>query len=161
MALTRGGAAEHRTNPELLHETLYKQSTTEYIHQMTTAPILIADDDPVVRHILGSILKSIGLVADSVETGAKCVEKIRQGLTKSELPRLLFLDLQLTDMTGAEVLLQLHELLGPNKLQVVILSANSREEAQKSYPTLVADEFLEKPFSPQAVSDVVLRLGIS
>lgn len=128
---------------------------------MTTAPILIADDDPVVRHILGSILKSLGHSAESVDSGVKCIEHLRACCTKSQLPRVLFLDLQLTDMTGAEVLLQLGEFLDLKVMPVIILSANSREEAKKSYPTLTADEFLEKPFAPQAVAEVLQRLGIS
>ena len=128
---------------------------------MTTAPILIADDDPVVRHILGSILKSLGLSTESVESGAKCIAHLRASLATQQLPRVLFLDLQLTDMTGAEVLLQLREFLDLKSLPVIILSANSREEAEKTYPTLTADEFLEKPFSPQAVAEVLQRLGIN
>ena len=128
---------------------------------MTTAHILIADDDPVVRHILSSILTASGHASEAVESGVKCIAKIRDGVEHSRIPKLLFLDLQLTDMTGAEVLQQLQGILGSHSLPVIVLSANSREEAQRTYPTLAADHFLEKPFSPQAVLEALAQLGIS
>ncbi len=127
---------------------------------MANAHFLIADDDPVVRHILGSILKAAGHGVESVDSGSKCIAKIREAVAQSSLPSALFLDLQLTDMTGAEVLIAVKEILGSAALPVIVLSANSKEEAQKTYPSLAVDHFLEKPFSPQAVTDMLRDLAL-
>ena len=66
--------------------------------------ILIADDDPVVRHLLSSVLSAAGHTVETAESGSRCIEMLREKAASNTLPDLLFLDLQLADMAGAEVL---------------------------------------------------------
>jgi two-component system response regulator AtoC len=116
--------------------------------------IIIADDDPVVRHILGSVLKAGGHRVEAFASGTALLE----GLAKrQEIADLVFLDLQLGDMTGAVLEPRIRE-VGAGKTRIVVLTANSESETKQLFPTLTPDEFLEKPFTPQVISELLIRL---
>jgi len=117
--------------------------------------IIIADDDPVVRHILGSVLKASGHSVEAVSSGAALIELLGK---RSEPADLVFLDLQLGDMTGAEVEPEIRK-AGPEKTRVVVLTANSESETKQLFPGLQADEFLEKPFTPALIAELLGRLS--
>lgn len=116
--------------------------------------ILIVDDDPVVRHILGSVLKAAGHIVEQALSGAACIELL-SNRTGDDFPALIFLDLQLGDMTGADVLAEIRRITAPNDVPVIMLSANSEAETQALFPELKADGYLEKPFPPQRVLEVL------
>ena len=105
---------------------------------------LIADDDPVVRLILTAILESLSHTVIAVETGTECLSAVAD----SE-PNLLFLDHQLPDMSGGEILKKLRA--SNPKLRIIMLSANSEHELKSISPGMNPDYFLEKPFTADTV----------
>jgi DNA-binding response OmpR family regulator len=117
--------------------------------------VLIVDDDPVVRHILGSVLKSAGYQAIHCVSGEQCLSLLREQLSTGTLPLLIFLDLQLGDMTGAQVIREIRRITEPEHLPVVLLSANTKDETLQMFPDLKADNYLEKPFPPQRVLELL------
>lgn len=114
--------------------------------------ILIADDDPVVRHILGAVLEGAGYCVVAVETGGACLEALRTG----ELPGVLFLDIQLPDTTGSEVLRRIRLEPRTAALPVIVVSANPRAEVEGEG----FSNYLEKPFTPDTVHALLSSLGI-
>lgn len=122
------------------------------------AEILIADDDPVVRHLLSSMLKAGGHEVTMVTSGQECLDLVTSRIASGNLPALLFLDLQLTDRPGAEVLDEIRSLTGNRRIPVVIVSAQSESEVRRTYPEIDMDSFLEKPFPPDAALKVVSLL---
>ena len=122
-------------------------------------PVLIADDDPVVRHLLSSVLVAAGFQVLLAETGVACLEKIEE-CEKTHAPlSLVFLDLQLSDMSGADVLQKIRKRPSPRRLPVIILSANSEEEVRQQFPSLDADMYLEKPFPPEKIVQIARTLS--
>ena len=119
--------------------------------------IIIADDDPVVRHILGSVLKASGHSVEAFASGAALLEGLS---ARGKVADLVFLDLQLGDMTGAELEPEIRK-VGAGKTRVVVLTANSESETKQLFPTLTPDEFLEKPFTPQLITDILAKLEAS
>lgn len=144
--------------------------------------IFIIDDDPVVRHLLGSILRAAGHEVEVAETGTAAMARLKERAASGTLPRLIFLDLHLPDSTGAQLLRQIRALVadhngaagasaagsaadggsGGAQVAVAILTANSEAETKKLFPELSADVrpdfFLEKPFPPQKANEIVLQL---
>lgn len=121
----------------------------------TSYQILIADDDPVVSHIVTSILSSAGFTVSTVKSGKECIELFKGFAVQQSYPHLLLLDLQLLDMSGKEVLDVVRGITNPYQVPVAIMSANSESEIQQTYPDLKADLYLEKPFTPQKIISAI------
>lgn len=106
--------------------------------------ILAADDDPVVRHILSLFLAPTGAKLRLVEDGAACLAAVRE-----RRPEILFLDMQLPDMSGLDVLREVRASVP--ELPVILLSANPRGEVIGVVESDAPDYYLEKPFTAEAV----------
>jgi two-component system OmpR family response regulator len=119
--------------------------------------ILIADDDPVVRHLLSSALKAAGFQTTTVESGTACLDCFLPGQAKQYA--LLFLDIQLIDMSGYDVLDSLKQGDLTKGLPVILLSAHSRDEVLKSCDKAkLADGFLSKPFTMEGAVSLTQSL---
>ncbi len=121
--------------------------------------LLIVDDDPVVRHLLGAMLQSSGHNVASCESGAEAIAKLDELEASGTLPALVFLDLQLNDMPGTEVLARIRNVAQGHHVPTVMLSANQKEEILRDHPAAEsADGFLEKPFPPEKLQAILAEL---
>ena len=105
------------------------------------AKILVADDEPAVRHMLWSVLSMAGYEVVLVEDGKSAVEK-----TQSENPDLVLTDGLLPKLHGFLVCKTIKSL--PNSPKVFILTGVYTKltygwEVKSEYG---ADDFLTKPF---------------
>jgi putative two-component system response regulator len=107
------------------------------------ARIIIVDDDPGVRSLLKTLLKSRGYGVEEFGAAEPALERIR-----NSPPDLVFLDLQLPDRSGHSVLEEIRSRPATRLLPVVMLTGfASSEEKVRAYELGVTD-FLAKPFSP-------------
>lgn len=119
---------------------------------MTTA--LLIDDDANLRagmrKMLSRYAPEITIIgeADSVQTGVEAMSKLQ--------PQVLFLDIQLTDGTGFDVLEQLAEKNGKIKFQVVFITAHE-QYAIKAFRFSALD-FLLKPVDPEELLKVIDKI---
>lgn len=107
----------------------------------TRGRILVADDDPPLRRVLGKILSSAGYEVVLVEDGKAAVEKAAE-----IKPDLVITDGLMPKMHGFLVCKALKEMQPPPKvimLTAVYTKLNYRFEARDRYG---ADELLTKPF---------------
>jgi DNA-binding NtrC family response regulator len=113
-----------------------------------TDKILIIDDEVGVRASLKMILKS----SESLILEA---ENARQGLeiVKSDKVDLVLLDLRLPDMSGLEVLKQIHQI--DPKLTVVMITAYGTTETIIEAIKHGAYEYLLKPFEVSTIKNIV------
>lgn len=103
--------------------------------------ILVVDGDPVIRTLLVECMSCFGHIVSAVESGAKCLDSL-----KSSIPDVLFLDLQMPDMSGLEVLKQIRSNEETAKIPVIMLSANSDSAAINSDEQAKATAYVQKPF---------------
>ena len=107
------------------------------------ARIIVVDDDPQVRSLLRTLLKSRGYGVEEFGAAEPALERIR-----AEPPDLVFLDLQLPDRSGHSVLEEIRSQAATRLLPVVMLTGfASSDEKVRAYELGVTD-FLAKPFSP-------------
>lgn len=118
--------------------------------------ILIADDDPVIHHIVGSVLGAAGHDVELTKSGGEFLAVLRARAAAGRTPALIFLDLQLLDMTAAEILPEIRTAVG--SVPVVIVSANSEDETRSLFPGLDFQGYLEKPFTPATLLETIERL---
>lgn len=115
----------------------------------STLRVLIVDDVAAVRSYLKQILLSLG-VPDILEAadGAEAAS-----LYHRLQPQLVFLDIQLPDMNGKELLRQFKAI--NNASQIVMVSAFSSVENLRDSIAAGANAFVVKPFSVKRISHLV------
>ena len=116
---------------------------------MNRTRIIVADDEPLARTRITDLLsdrREIEVVGECA-TGAETVTAIRD-----HRPDLLFLDIQLSDMNGFELL----RLLDPDELPVVIFVTAFDRYAVRAFEIHAVD-FLLKPFDDDRFQDALDR----
>ena len=103
--------------------------------------MIVVDDDPVIRALLSDCLEASGFKVTSFSNGQECLASLSQGCCQT-----IFLDLQMPNMNGIEVLKQIRARPELNKLRVVMLSANVDNFVITIQEGVNADGFLAKPF---------------
>lgn len=122
---------------------------------------MIADDDPVVRHILSSMLRLLGHEVITASSGTEAVKTIAARKDSGTLPRFLFLDLLLQDMNGLEVIEQIRPGVSAETMPIAILSANSEAELEALGSPARPQFFIEKPFGQEKIASVLNQAGLT
>ena len=113
--------------------------------------ILVVDDELIVRDSLKDWLTEDGFQVDAAESGPDALEK----LTK-ESYHLMLLDIKMPDMDGVEVLKRAKE-MRPD-LAVVMMTAYATVETAVEAMKIGALDYLMKPFDPDTLVPLVVKL---
>jgi DNA-binding NarL/FixJ family response regulator len=118
-----------------------------------SAPILIVDDDDDFREALKGILERAGFTVAEANRGQDGLQ-----LARSELPRLVILDVCLPDLSGYEICRQLKDRFG-DSMAVLFVSGLRTESFDRVAGLLIgADDYLGKPFAADELLARVRRL---
>jgi DNA-binding response OmpR family regulator len=112
---------------------------------MSKAAILIVEDHPTMREAMRLVLEHEGFEIREASDGPAALTMVRE-----EPPDLVFLDLNIPGMSGAEVLRELKSDPSTKGVRVIIVTATGEEE-RGGVLRLGADEYFTKPFSPTAL----------
>ncbi len=115
--------------------------------------ILVADDEPYVLRSLEFILKKEGYRVLTATDGQEALDKIR-----SELPDLVFLDIQMPRMDGNAVCQSLRQDPATRDLHIIMITAKGQEADRLEALGSGADEFVTKPYSPRKLLDRVREI---
>jgi two-component system, NtrC family, response regulator len=113
------------------------------------ARVLIIDDDPVICRILSNAVEQLShqaFVAGNRRDGLR--------LAAGEAVEVVFLDVQLPDGSGLEILPRLRSF--PSQPEVIILTADGKNDSAEIAIKNGAWDYLQKPIS---VKDIALTLG--
>ena len=102
--------------------------------------VLIVDDDPNIREVIGVLLSSEGYVVDQAENGEEAVKKVFSGQEYD----IVVLDIMMPDMDGIEVCQKIRE---RSHVPVLFLTAKSQDQDKVEAYSTGGDDFLVKPFS--------------
>jgi len=110
--------------------------------------ISIVDDDESVREALKSLLKSAGFEAEAFASA-------EEFLNSGHLPgaACLILDVRMPGMNGVE--LQERLISSHNGVPIIFISAHAEEEARARALESGAVDFLQKPFSDEALLNAI------
>jgi UDP-3-O-acyl N-acetylglucosamine deacetylase len=112
--------------------------------------VLVVDDEGEIRTSLRGVLSDEGLRVLEAENGARALDLVR-----SEQPELVILDVWMPDLDGIELLRRLQD--GDSQPQVIMISGHGNVETAVQATKLGAFDFIEKPFSIDALLHVVNR----
>lgn len=107
------------------------------------ATILLAEDEAVLRMLIGDTLEDEGHSLDVACDGDEALQKIERNHYD-----LIILDYMMPKMTGLDVLTQIKQMPDKKQIKVLILSAKSQHSEQEKMRAAGANEFMPKPFSP-------------
>ena len=112
--------------------------------------IFVLEDDKNISSIIAFNLKAAGFEAVQEYDGAIGLSRIQ-----SEGADLVVLDLMMPGMDGFEVLKRLREV---SDIPVIILSARTDETDKLTGLSLMADDYMTKPFS---VNELLARIKVN
>jgi len=117
---------------------------------MSTAGILIAEDDMQIRILLMELLKNEGYTVFAAEDGEQAVQLY--GENKSNI-QLLLLDLGLPKMTGVEVFKKIRS--EKPDIKIIAMSGwGQRETVDELYKEGI-NNFIQKPYKPAEIIESV------
>ena len=109
------------------------------------AKILVVDDEPNIREVVGQYLRRDGYAVVSAADGEEALRTY-----KRERPDLVVLDLMLPKLGGLEVY---RRLLGAEgRVPLIMLTARGEEEDRIVGLSMGADDYVVKPFSPRELA---------
>jgi two-component system response regulator ResD len=108
------------------------------------AKILIVDDEPNIREVVGLYLRRDGHDIVSAADGEEALAVFREGE-----PDLVVLDLMLPRIGGLEVCRRMR---AERRVPLIMLTARGEEEERVVGLSLGADDYVVKPFSPRELA---------
>jgi len=114
--------------------------------RMSTATILIVEDEPDIAELIRFNLAREGFTASVAPSGDIALRAIER-----KPPDLVMLDLMLPDMDGLEVCRQLKWNETTRHVPILIVSAKGEESDVVAGLELGADDYVTKPFSPKVL----------
>src|SRR5690242_17248280 len=103
--------------------------------------VLVVDDSPTIRAVLGKMLGQDGYIVLKAPDGETAIT-----IARNELPDLIFLDIVLPGMSGFEVLRTLRRDPHTRSTPIVMISGNLQATEQFYVQRFGADDFMKKPF---------------
>ncbi len=110
----------------------------------SVAKILLVDDEPNIREVVGLYLRRDGHTVVSATDGVEALEVFRECE-----PDLVVLDLMLPNLGGLEVCRRMRE---ERRVPLIMLTARGDEEERIVGLSLGADDYVVKPFSPRELA---------
>lgn len=117
------------------------------------AKILIVDDDEETTKLIGTMLKSNGHEAISVNNSMNAVEAAH-----STLPDLILLDIMMPGINGIELCKIFHSTTKLKEIPIIMVSALNDIGSKRDSFNAGARDFLTKPILPKVLADKINAL---
>jgi DNA-binding response OmpR family regulator len=118
---------------------------------MADRSVLIVDDEIYIRMTLSFALEKLNFSVDTAASGTEALKKLAE-----RSYAVMLLDLRIPGVDGMEVLKRVPEIRP--EVKVVIITAYGSVEAAVEAMKLGAVDFLQKPFDPEEVRELVSSL---
>lgn len=127
------------------------QSTTSFAGRGIR--ILVADDNPINREILGELLTALGCDFDCVDDGHAAVRAVEQRAYS-----LVLMDCQMPGLDGYEATRQIRlQEAGARHVPIVAATAHAFESERGKTAAAGMDDHLPKPISMQSLATMIAR----
>jgi|GEM_PF-2802777 len=119
--------------------------------------ILIVDDHPSNLHLLSDLLESRGYKTVAVHSGAAALEWVDRTWESRTLPELVLLDVQMSDLSGLDVLSHWRGEASTVDIKVVAVTALAMRGDQQRLLAQGFDDYLAKPYTSAALFALLER----
>ena len=107
--------------------------------QSTSETILVIDDEPQIRRVVGNLVRDLGARAVEASSGSDGID-----MAAAERPALIVLDLGLPDVPGVQVCREIRKW---SAAPIIVLSAHHSDREKVELLDAGADDYVTKPFS--------------
>ncbi len=114
--------------------------------------LLLAEDNPLNREVLGELLERFGLAVACVQDGVAAIEAARQMQYD-----LVLMDLQMPRLDGLAAARELRQLPGYETTPIVAVTANAFDEDRLNALAAGMNDHVPKPVDPRALHAVLRR----
>lgn len=128
--------------------------------------ILVVDDDPVSLAKLSVLLKKYG-ECDTAENGDEAIEKFKTAHREYIPYQLITLDIRMPDLSGQEVLEEIHKWEIANKIgeigeraKIIMVTAMDDVDNLVTAFKQGCDGYLTKPFNAEKLRSALSKIGI-
>jgi len=115
--------------------------------------ILVVDDSPSVRRVVGNMLKQNGWEVQAARDGVEALEMITQ-----ETPAAVLLDIEMPRMDGYELMATVRAQEQYRTLPLVILTSRAATKHQQHAMQLGANGYLVKPYQDEELINILNSL---
>jgi two-component system chemotaxis response regulator CheY len=112
-------------------------------------PVLIVDDDPDVRDVLGQFLTLEGFSVETARNGREALERLHNG----ELPGLILLDLMMPVMDGCTF--RLEQAQDPHIAAIPVVVISAVHDANRRASKMGVDGCMMKPLEFDRLAGLV------
>ena len=113
--------------------------------------ILVVDDEPLNREVALTLLESAGMVVDAAEDGREALQMAQQHRYGA-----IFMDMQMPQMDGLEATRNIRTYDAHLRTPIIAMTANAFAEDRARCLAAGMNDFLSKPFSPEALFSILL-----
>jgi len=113
--------------------------------------ILIVDDQPSNLRLLSDLLESRGYTTVAVRSGEEALEAVDRAWEERILPELVLLDVQMSGLSGLDVLSRWRNEASTHDLKVVGVTALAQRGDQQHLLAQGFDDYLPKPYPSAAL----------
>jgi CheY-like chemotaxis protein len=117
--------------------------------------ILVVDDEPMNQEVARMLLADTGLVIDAADDGEQAVAMVQR-----ESYVAILMDMQMPKVDGLEATRRIREIPSYRSVPIIAITANAFAEDKVRCLAAGMDDFLPKPFEPDALFSTLLR-GLS
>jgi CheY-like chemotaxis protein len=114
--------------------------------------ILVVDDEPVNREVAKMLVEDAGLLVDTAVDGEQAVAMARNATYAA-----ILMDMQMPNLDGLEATRQIRLLDGYAVTPIIAITANVFAEDKARCFAAGMNEFMVKPFDPDAMFSTLLR----
>jgi len=116
------------------------------------ARILLVEDNDINQQVARELLEEVGMVVDVADNGQIALEQVQRASYD-----LVFMDMQMPVMDGVAATVEIRKVPGLGGLPIVAMTANAMEQDRRKCLDAGMNDFLVKPFDPDALSAILLR----
>jgi two-component system chemotaxis response regulator CheY len=117
---------------------------------------IVIDDSRAMRTILGRILKKMGYTVEEAGNGREALERLSQG----PKPDLALVDWNMPEMNGLEFLQAVRADPVYHDMRLVMVTTETDATRIRAALEAGADEYVMKPFTPDALGQKLVLIGI-
>ncbi|MDA8295505.1 MAG: response regulator [Actinomycetota bacterium] len=118
---------------------------------------LVVDDSRAMRALLTNILRGIGAEVVQATDGRDALEQLRR---TDALPDLVLIDWHMPEMNGLELVKAVRKDPAWKPMTLMMVTTESEHENMVRALLAGADEYLIKPFTPDALLEKLNLLGV-